>query len=90
MIKAIKNGQTRQFTDEQWSNMPKNKFGWEISSNVENSNQLSTDIIQKKMVIGRVVDVVPEEIVIQKKAAETVKENAVPEEIKTKRGRPKQ
>lgn len=72
MHKAIKNGVTRIFGDDQWRNMPKDKFGWvEVAEGAETPNIVSSDIIQKKMVAGEVADAVkpvPEEIVKSKPA----------------------
>lgn len=83
MITAIKNGVTRNFGEDQWSNMPKDKFGWiAVAEGAEQNNIVSSDIIQKKMIAGEVADVqkvIPDEIVTTKKDK--------PEEIKRKPGR---
>lgn len=70
MITATKNGITRNFSEMQWKNMPKDKFGWVLISETETATTVNPDIIQKKMVAGAVTveKVVPDEIVKAKKA----------------------
>lgn len=76
MITATKNGITRNFSESHWKDLPPSKFGWIQISETDENIQVNTDIIQKKMSGGVVVDVtkvVPEEIVINKKKEEPVR-----------------
>jgi hypothetical protein len=104
MITAQKNGVTRIFGEDQWGNMPKDKFGWKVIDPGNPTAQPNPDIIQKKMVAGQVVDVqklVPDEIVAAKKGEVTdytenipepvkglIESEKTPDEIKRKPGRP--
>ncbi len=63
MITASKNGFTRNFTNEQWNNMPKDKFGW-LAIDASNPQTVDTSIIEKKTSAGVTVEkVVPDEII---------------------------
>lgn len=84
MITATKNGITRNFSESHWKDLPPSKFGWIQISQTDESSPVSTDIIQKKMSGGVVVDVtkvVPEEIVINKKKEEHIIEAKQPERL---------
>jgi hypothetical protein len=96
MITATKNGINRNFSQMQWSNMPKDKFGWIAISEAE-AQIVNPSIVQKKMVAGAVVvtKVVPDEIIIQGKKEEMeglpgegIQLNDDLPEIKRKPGRP--
>ena len=99
MITAQKNSATRQFGEDQWSNMPKDKFGWRIIDPGNPTAIPNIDIIQKKMVAGQVVDavkVVPDEIFKSEVGErhddsevgeQASQDNDIPE-IKRKPGRP--
>lgn len=69
MITATKNGITRNFSDCQWKNMPKDKFGWTVAYDTVNRQAVNPDIIQKKMTNGAVIveKVVPDEIILTRK-----------------------
>jgi len=61
MITATRNGITRNFSEQQWKSMPKDKYGWEVQSETgtikTNSGKVSPDeIIQKKIEQGKVVN----------------------------------
>lgn len=78
MITASKNGVTRIFDDYQWSNMPKDKFGWKPVDPSNPQIEIPKDIVQKKMIAGEVVDAVkpvPDEIIV-KKSVETRPDNS--------------
>jgi hypothetical protein len=91
MITATKNGITRNFSEMQWKNMPKDKFGWVLTSETNPATTVNPDIIQKKMVAGVVTaeKVVPDEIIKAKKI-EVIEEipGLIPE-IKRKPGQKK-
>lgn len=89
MITATKNGITRNFSDEQWRNMPKDKYGWQVISEQGEPAVISDSIVQKKIMAGQVVTaekIVPEEIVTTSKVESIEKEPEDLPEIK-KRGR---
>lgn len=73
---ATKNGITRKFSDQQWKNMPHDKYGWtEISSTPNTTAQIPPELIQKKMVAGAIAT----------KPTEIIKKNIpVPEELISK------
>lgn len=92
MITAQKNGIQRNFGEDQWNNMPKDKFGWRVIDPGNQTQQavVNTDIIQKKMTDGKVVDAtkaVPDEITKTYSSKIDVLKD-IPE-IKSKAGRPK-
>lgn len=66
-ITAIKNGITRTFKEDQWNNLPKDKFGWvqtDGAITATKSAKIPEELIQKKMVAGATAnDVKPAEIV---------------------------
>lgn len=75
-IEATKNGVTRIFSDEQWKNMGKDKFGWKAGAPIQDAAPVDESIIIKK----KVADVVPDEIIPPKPIE-------IPNEIKRKPGR---
>lgn len=72
MITATKNGINRNFSDNQWKNMPKDKYGWKQTSviNETNTAPIPEELILKKKVA--IADPKPSEIIKQEVPEELI------------------
>ena len=71
MIKAVKNGIERNFSEKQWQRMPRGKFGWsQVLVAAAPQNVVPDEIVQKKILGASAADVsnVPEEIKVRQPA----------------------
>ena len=89
-ILATKNGINRNFSETQWNNMPKDKYGWTpISQKASTKNvPIPTEIIQKKMEAGATAkEIKPAEIVKTEKLSEELPEELISKPKKPGRGK---
>lgn len=92
MILAQRKGIVRKFDKHQWSKMPQDKYGWERLSEKPATKKIEQlvpeEIIQKKIIGGKVVDVGKNEETIKQPIPDEIVEKMPEKSDKQKRGRP--
>jgi|WetSurSiteA1Bulk_404760.scaffolds.fasta_scaffold446030_1 hypothetical protein len=88
-ILAIKNGNERFFSEQQWKRMPASKYGWQPVLGKNSPTPKPEEIIQKKIVPESVAENIKPEEIIGKIIPQEIKKDIPEEKKEIKRGRKK-